>query len=299
MGETAARLGIRDFSRADFITLLDYVLQTAPVKTLAISRPKPAPTPHECVEVYPKYVFDLPLSGVKHLIYGNGQELCESHFRSGEVLFTPPEVWKLPLWDSPHELFCLVYTAGFLRCTYVDHSRPDGSGQRPACVHFYHTDAVPTPLLNDLLRLLGKVTDETAGADLARAIFRLTRDFLAADSPANIGKAERKFLEIKQYLSENFELPLTREETARHFQLNPGYLSRLFRQYAGDTFSGVLRTMRMEHAAFLLQKTDHLVDEITLQCGYQSTPFFTSAFHRHFGLPPGQFRLKNRQEHNS
>ena len=299
MGEIADRLGIRDFSRTDFIALLDFVLETAPVRTLFLSHAKPAPPPHECVELYPKYVFDIPLSGAKHLIYGNGQDLRERHLQSGEALFTPPEMWKLPLWDSPHELFCLVYTAGFLRCTYVDHSRPDGSGQRPACVHFHHTDAAPPPLLNDLLHLLGKVDDETAGADLARALFRLTRDFLAADSPADIGKAERKFLEIKQYLSETFDLPRTREETARHFQLNPGYLSRLFREYAGETFSGVLRNLRMEHAAFLLKKTDLLVDEITLQCGYQSTPFFTSAFHRHFGLPPARFRLKNRADHRS
>ena len=46
---------------------------------------------------------------------------------------------------------------------------------------------------------------------------------------------------------------------------------------------------------FLLRATDLLVDEITLQCGYQSTPFFTSAFHRHFGLPPGQYRLKHKK----
>ena len=86
MGEIADRLGIRDFSRTDFITLLDFVLETAPVRTLFLSHAKPAPPPHECVELYPKYVFDIPLSGAKHLIYGNGQDLRERHLQSGEAL---------------------------------------------------------------------------------------------------------------------------------------------------------------------------------------------------------------------
>ncbi len=294
MGAVAEKLGLREFARSDFIALLDHILQEVPVRRLIAGCAVPAPPPRECVEVYPEFVFDIPLSGVKHLMYGTGKEICETCLQRGEVLFSPPGVWKLPLWDLPHELFCLIYSAGFLRCTYVDYSKPDGKGMRPPCIHFHHTDAAPTPILNELLRLLTRIRGEETGADLTRALFRLTRDFLAADTPVKIGKAERNFLEIKQYLSENFSLPLTRAETARHFHLNPGYLSRLFRHCAQDSFSGVLRGIRMEHAAFLLEKTDLLIDEITIQCGYQSTPFFTSAFHRHFGLPPGQFRLKNR-----
>lgn len=167
--------------------------------------------------------------------------------------------------------------------------------RRPVCTHFYHTSAAPTPALRKLLHLLAEVDDETAGADLARALFRLTRGFLANDNRSRTGKAERTFQEIRQYMAENFCLPLTREETAAYFQLNPNYLSRLFRQRSGSSFSEILRSMRLEHAAFLLRTTDLLVDEITLQCGYQSTPFFTSAFHRHFGLPPGQYRLKHKK----
>ena len=239
-------------------------------------------------------MFDIPLSGVKHILHGTGTERREENLTPGEALFTPPESWKLPLWDSAHELFCLVYSADFLRCTYVDYSSPDPEKRRPVCTHFYHTSAAPTPALRKLLHLLAEVDDETAGADLARALFRLTRGFLANDNRSRTGKAERTFQEIRQYMAENFCLPLTREETAAYFQLNPNYLSRLFRQRSGSSFSEILRSMRLEHAAFLLRATDLLVDEITLQCGYQSTPFFTSAFHRHFGLPPGQYRLKHK-----
>lgn len=294
MGKIAEKLKIRGFARTDAMHLLDYILTEIPPRRLAVAHPRPAPPDHEGLEVYPRHVFDIPLSGVKHILHGTGTERREENLTPGEALFTPPESWKLPLWDSAHELFCLVYSADFLRCTYVDYSSPDPEKRRPVCTHFYHTSAAPTPALHKLLHLLAEVDDETAGADLARALFRLTRGFLANDNRSRTGKAERTFQEIRQYMAENFCLPLTREETAAYFQLNPNYLSRLFRQRSGSSFSEILRSMRLEHAAFLLRATDLLVDEITLQCGYQSTPFFTSAFHRHFGLPPGQYRLKHK-----
>lgn len=294
MGKIAEKLKIRGFARADAMHLLDYILTEIPPRRLAVAHPRPAPPDHEGIEVYPRHVFDIPLSGVKHILHGTGTERREENLTPGEALFTPPESWKLPLWDSAHELFCLVYSADFLRCTYVDYSSPDPEKRRPVCTHFYHTSAAPTPALRKLLHLLAEVDDETACADLARALFRLTRGFLANDNRSRTGKAERTFQEIRQYMAENFCLPLTREETAAYFQLNPNYLSRLFRQRSGSSFSEILRSMRLEHAAFLLRATDLLVDEITLQCGYQSTPFFTSAFHRHFGLPPGQYRLKHK-----
>lgn len=294
MGKIAEKLKIRGFARTDAMHLLDYILTEIPPRRLAVAHPRPAPPDHEGLEVYPRHVFDIPLSGVKHILHGTGTERREENLTPGEALFTPPESWKLPLWDSAHELFCLVYSADFLRCTYVDYSSPDPEKRRPICTHFYHTSAAPTPALRKLLHLLAEVDDETAGADLARALFRLTRGFLANDNRSRTGKAERTFQEIRQYMAENFCLPLTREETAAYFQLNPNYLSRLFRQRSGSSFSEILRSMRLEHAAFLLRATDLLVDEITLQCGYQSTPFFTSAFHRHFGLPPGQYRLKHK-----
>ncbi len=295
MEKIAEKLKIRGFARTDAMHLLDYILTEIPPRRLAVAHPRPAPPDHEGLEVYPRHVFDIPLSGVKHILHGTGTERREENLTPGEALFTPPESWKLPLWDSAHELFCLVYSADFLRCTYVDYSSPDPEKRRPVCTHFYHTSAAPTPALRKLLHLLAEVDDETAGADLARALFRLTRGFLANDNRSRTGKAERTFQEIRQYMAENFCLPLTREETAAYFQLNPNYLSRLFRQRSGSSFSEILRSMRLEHAAFLLRATDLLVDEITLQCGYQSTPFFTSAFHRHFGLPPGQYRLKHKK----
>ena len=206
MGEIAEKLKIGSFTRTDAAHLLDYILTEIPPRRIAAAHRHPEPPEQEGLEVYPRDVFDIPLSGVKHILRGTGRERCEENLRPGEALFTPSESWKLPLWDSPHELFCLVYSADFLRCTYVDCSVPDPEKRRPVCTHFYHTAAAPTPALRKLLHLLAEVDDETAAADLARALFRLTRSFLTNDTQSRTGKAERTFQEIRQYMSENLGL---------------------------------------------------------------------------------------------
>ena len=299
MGTVSEQLGMTAFSREDFVRLLEFVLERQPPRRLIIGKSTPPPPRQENMEVYPKFVFDIPVSGVKHLICGNGSDLCEYHLSPGEILLTPPGVWKLPVWDSAHELFCLVFTREFLRCTYVDHSRPTGSGKRPVCTHFHHTCAAPNPLLEHLLNALALLPEEGeeasgAGVRIVPALLELTRKFLANDHPCASGKAERTYRRIRQYLHENFSLPLTREQTAEEFRLNPAYLSRLFRLQSGRTFSETLKTIRMEHAAYLLRHTELLIDEITLLCGYRSTPFFTEVFRLFYGLPPGEFRLKSK-----
>ena len=231
MEKIAEKLKIRGFARTDAMHLLDYILTEIPPRRLAVAHPRPAPPDHEGLEVYPRHVFDIPLSGVKHILHGTETERREENLTPGEALFTPPESWKLPLWDSAHELFCLVYSADFLRCTYVDYSSPDPEKRRPVCTHFYHTSAAPTPALRKLLHLLAGVDDETAGADLARALFRLTRCFLANDNRSRTGKAERTFQEIRQYMAENFCLPLTREETAVESQLSFASVPPALRQF--------------------------------------------------------------------
>lgn len=296
MGTVADALEISAFSQRDFVRLLNHVLQQLTISQVMIGKAAPLPPDHECVEVYPKFVFDIPLSGTKQVICGNGVCRQELILKPGQVLFSAPGVWKLPLWTCPHELLCLVFTKEFLRCTYVDNSVP--TGKRPVCVHFHHSISAPDPLLKSLLdcltRLDGSPVADDVAPELTRSLFRLSLDLLDCDIPKPYGKAERTFQRVNQYLHENFNLPLTREETAARFHLTAGYLSRLFRQQADETFSGTLRKIRMEHAAYLLSHTELLVDEITVQCGYRSTPFFTSAFREHHGMPPGRFRNRLR-----
>jgi AraC-like DNA-binding protein len=220
--------------------------------------------------------------------------------RPGDVLHSPPLAWKMPLWDEAHELFCLVYKRDVVRLTYVDVSQPFPAGERPACTCFYHTQLPPAEEIQSLLHTLEILAAEgdpaEAGPPLVLALVRLTRAQLVADRAVLMSKAQVTFQKAQQYLMENFGSPLDRQQVAGALRLHPGYLSRLFRQQSGKTFSHYLRRLRMEHAALLLRETDALIDEIADHCGYRSTTFFVTAFRKHFGLPPGRFRAAKRSQ---
>ena len=300
MGKLQEQLQLNHLSREGFLRLADYIVNTVELRRVFFGRRSPSPG-HGLLEMHPAVIIDVPLSGEKHLSWGNAEGVCERILTPGEVLFSEPLAWKLPGWDRPHELCCFVFREEFIRITYVDIPDALPPDARPVCSCFFHSQLPPSESIRDLLHCLielGRNGDPgNAAPALVQGLFRLTRARLVEASPPPSNKAQRNFERIRQYLQENFRAPLTRESVAEQFQLHPGYLSRLFAA-RGENFSAVLRDLRMEHAALLLRNTELLVDEIADQCGYQSTTFFTAVFRSRFGIPPGQYRCLHPGERN-
>lgn len=298
MGRIQEQLHLNHLSREGFLRLADYIINAMELRHVYFGRRTPSPG-HGQIEMHPAFIFDVPLSGEKHLSWGDAAGVCERILPPGEVLLCEPLAWKLPSWDRPHELCCFVFREEYIRLTYVDIPAPLPPGSRPVCSCFFHSQLPPSDSIRNLLHCLaeqGRNGDPgCAMPDLARGLFRLTLARLKEDSPPPEGKATRNYERIRQYLQENFRSPITRESVAEQFHLHPGYLSRLFTA-RGENFSTVLRDLRMDHAAVLLRNTELLVDEIADQCGYQSTTFFTAVFRSRFGVPPGKYRCLHFEE---
>ncbi len=294
MGGIAGALGLEHFSREGFLRLTDFILNEIPPVRLVSAYRSPPPV-HEPFELYLHPVFDLPLAGEKEMIFtGRDGKRSEVILRPGDVFQLPAAVWKLPRWNLPHEMACFVFQRDFVRITYLELAAPLPDGSRPVSSCFFHTEAPPDENMCRLLELLARLglsgDPGGAGPELFRGLLRMVRSMLASDRAPRPTKGEATFHKIRDYLVENFSEPITREETARLFQLHPGYLSRLVREREGCTFSELLIRLRLEHAAMLLRETGLLVDEIADRCGYRSTTFFTAAFKRRYGLPPARFR---------
>lgn len=295
MGEVAEKLGLEHLNRDGFIRLIEFILGNLPPQKLHYGCQKSFDRA-ELVEMYPMPVFDIPLSGQKHLAHVGTTGMAELTLSPGEALYCEPYAWKQPVWDLPHELCCLVFNKEFIRLTYVELAHPLPEGERPLCRCFYHTRLPPTDTMLKLLDCLDNIGDEAdsfhAAADILRAILKLVRAMLVDDHALILTKAQTTFQRVYHYLAENFGVTVSREQVARIFRLHPGYLSRLFAEQGGGSFSRALRKIRMEHAANLLRNTDLLMDKIARQCGYRSTPTFTAVFKEYYGLPPGRFRCR-------
>lgn len=95
----------------------------------------------------------------------------------------------------------------------------------------------------------------------------------------------------KQYLLENYgEYGLTLESMAGILQASPVYLSRLFKQEFGSSFGSYLTKVRIQKAAQLLISTDMSIHEVAERSGYETQHYFSTAFKKHTGVSPLQFR---------
>ncbi len=77
---------------------------------------------------------------------------------------------------------------------------------------------------------------------------------------------------------------------AERLQINPSYLSRIFSDETGESFSEHLIKNKMESAKRLLKTTNKKVYEIADSLGYKDVGHFTKIFKKHFGVSPTEYR---------
>ncbi len=83
---------------------------------------------------------------------------------------------------------------------------------------------------------------------------------------------------------------LTIEKMGRMVGMSRSALSKRFSELVGMTPHQYIRLVRVQRAAHLLVTTKDSLMTITDAVGYQSEASFSSAFKRHFGIRPGEYR---------
>lgn len=93
-----------------------------------------------------------------------------------------------------------------------------------------------------------------------------------------------------QYMKENVEEDISREDVAAYVNLNPAYLSRLFKKETGRNLIDYLIETKINRAKHLLGTTDMTVSAIAQQVGYSNFSHFTRTFKKHNGVNPQEYR---------
>jgi YesN/AraC family two-component response regulator len=94
---------------------------------------------------------------------------------------------------------------------------------------------------------------------------------------------------VKQYVKINYA-DTNLNLAARHVNLSPSYLSTIFREVTGSTFSDYLLSLKMENAAKMIMDIDQKTYEVSEKVGYASSKNFTRAFKKYFGMSPREYR---------
>ncbi|MBR4085009.1 MAG: helix-turn-helix transcriptional regulator [Lachnospiraceae bacterium] len=93
------------------------------------------------------------------------------------------------------------------------------------------------------------------------------------------------------YIDSHFNEKISLEAVADKLNLNPCYLSTLFKKETGKTFAGYVLDMRIRTAISLLTKTDYSYTQIAYSLAFCSQSHFTKTFHKHTGYTPKQYRM--------
>ncbi|MBP1991406.1 helix-turn-helix domain-containing protein [Paenibacillus eucommiae] len=98
--------------------------------------------------------------------------------------------------------------------------------------------------------------------------------------------------EVLRMIDESCGADVTLTTAAERLNLNPSYLSRVFKESTGGTLMDYLTGVRIEKSKHLLTESSLKIKEIGERLGYTQANYFTKLFRSYTGLTPGEYRRK-------
>jgi two-component system response regulator YesN len=114
-----------------------------------------------------------------------------------------------------------------------------------------------------------------------------------ADEPPDKSTSTKRLIEkAKRYIDDNYYREISLENVAEFIYLHPVYLSRMFKQLTGNTFTDYLTEVRIRRAIELMCNKQYKIHVICKKVGYHSTKYFTRVFKKHTGCTPKEYYRK-------
>lgn len=103
------------------------------------------------------------------------------------------------------------------------------------------------------------------------------------------GYYEKIVSSVQDYLMKNYQ-DASLEKAAEQVNLSPAYLSKIFREKSGCSFSDTLLRIRMEKACEMLADIQYKSYDIAYYIGYDNPKNFSRAFKNYYGISPMEYR---------
>jgi two-component system response regulator YesN len=96
----------------------------------------------------------------------------------------------------------------------------------------------------------------------------------------------------KQYIGNHLSEDLSLETVSTKVFISPKYLSKLFKEELGVTYTDYITSQRMERAKTLIVNNNMTVEQIATTVGYGTAAYFIKKFKEMYGCTPGNY-LRN------
>lgn len=148
--------------------------------------------------------------------------------------------------------------------------------------------------------ILKPVNEDDVEASIRKASLQLDSIRMLEDMKEDAGrlendevqdKANQIICRVKKYLQHNYmNYGVSLDNVAEILNINPSYLSSLFKRTTGVNFIDYVTDIRIRNAKTLLKDPLRTAQEIADMVGYESASYFTRAFKRNTGMTPTEYR---------
>lgn len=101
---------------------------------------------------------------------------------------------------------------------------------------------------------------------------------------------DQLFDDFKALIDENYKRWKSAKWGSVRLPASESYLSRIFKARMGMSPHRYLVQLKMQHAAFLLTRSDWSIKRIAAEIGYDDPLYFSRAFRKEFGCAPSSMR---------
>ncbi|MGP6138634.1 MULTISPECIES: helix-turn-helix transcriptional regulator [unclassified Jeotgalibaca] len=134
-----------------------------------------------------------------------------------------------------------------------------------------------------------KYLDEVLAHDMAKAFCDMVRDF----SMKNYTAAIR---DVILYVDAHFTDDVSVNHVAEALHFHPAYLSRKFKQETGRNLTEYVNYQRIEYAKMLFRTGKTVVTNVALNCGFNSSSYFSKVFKNYTGCFPTEYMKQMAEE---
>ncbi|OWA35819.1 hypothetical protein B9G55_07980 [Saccharibacillus sp. O16] len=125
------------------------------------------------------------------------------------------------------------------------------------------------------------------------------RGFLMETEKRSSERAADTLTAAKRYIDDHLPDDLSLESVSSQVFISAKYLSRLFKEETGVTYTEYVTTRRMDTARALIEEGSLNVEQVAAAVGYGTPAYFIKKFKEAYGATPGQYLREIQQQARS
>ncbi len=102
-------------------------------------------------------------------------------------------------------------------------------------------------------------------------------------------KSNENLINAISFIKKNYREDLSLDHVAKNVFVSNYYLSHLFRDELNMTFSDYVNKVRMDAAIKLMKESNMAIQQISIQCGFADSGYFTKIFKKYHGITPKKY----------